>query len=264
MSQIPEVVAAVCVLLIVLLVVALLACITSASERIERVEQKLLKRRQICTVVLTGVGTLAAVIFGGVLCWAVACQGNSIAQEQLEIAERESDPPLTLDRCGNNDDGVSSYTLHNDKGMASYISLVVREQYHFSCDGEGHEIDISFSSTPDSSAISIGVDQEITFNVPDYNFSPDEMEYAITRCLMDDYGVEDPAVYCDRVIEVDCFDHSNQEIGFLFNEQRDGEMEFNGLTSKRYIPERNIGIYCTSEDFNPYEYASRLLVDVME
>ena len=115
------------VLVAVVLAVAGIAVVVSRNGIIDRLNSRLERRKALSVVIF---GILSEIILGGGIMVAVDWQSNAIAQAQLEIAERENDPLLTLEEKEVEGD-EALYTLSNEKGMASYVSLLVREEFTF-------------------------------------------------------------------------------------------------------------------------------------
>ena len=247
------------VLVAVVLAVAGIAVAVSKNGMFDRLNNRLERRKTLSIVIF---GILSEVILGGGIMAAINCQSNAIAQAQLEIAERENDPLLTLEgKEAKGDEAL--YTLSNEKGMASYASLLVRGEFTIFIDGAEYELDIAFDSKPKSSRVSIESEESAEFSVVDHGFDPEKMEYAISECLEQKYDIENPIVRHNHIVEANCFDRSNQKVGFRFR-LVEGGYSFVGLSSTKRFPEHNVTSYWSAEGLNPYEQADSLLETLLD
>ena len=220
------------------------------SQRAQKLEETLEARKGIINVV--AMITLAIGVNLAIGAW-----GNMLSQEQVKIEEREAAPLLTTSE--EKGDSANTFTVENQKGFASYLTLSITERYTFYCNGENHEINVEFETKPEQDALSISKDESTSFIQDTKRFDSSEMRAALIFYLSQEYDV-DTYVSAERHAEQSFRDYDNSVATLDY-------LESNGsfkpiTTDHRYIPEKNT-IYSYSNEGTEWQIAKSSLESVM-
>lgn len=200
------------------------------------------------------------IFFGLTVSILMSYWATQITQRQMEIADRETAPQLTISSFENED--AKYYEISNAKGMAAYVTLQVEERYRFQSGGETYEIGLTFpvELVGETSNLSPS-SKEILFRQECSNFDESGV-YDNLKTHLSSRGAEPDYLSQVSEITVSFFDHDGQRRAFVFCE-RDGKMLLTSTDTYRYIPERNLtGILWPGEDAGAA--ACRLADEVME
>lgn len=225
-------------------------CIACKSQRAQKLEDALESRKSIINAV-----ALITLAIGVNL--AIGAWGNMLSQEQVKIEEREAAPLLTISE--GKGDSTNTFTVENQKGFASYLTLSVIERYTFFCNGESHEINVKFETEPERYALSISKGESISFIQDAKRFDSGEIRAALIFYLSQEYNV-DAYVSTERHAELSFRDYDNSVATLDY-------LESNGTyrpitTDHRYIPEKN-ATYTYSNEGTEWQIARSSLESVM-
>lgn len=220
------------------------------SQRAQRLEDALEARKSIINAV--ALITLAIVVNLAIGAW-----GNALTQEQVKIEEREAAPLLTISE--NKDDSINTFSVENQKGFASYLTLSITERYTFYCNGESHEINVEFETKPEQDVLSISKGESASFIQDTKRFDSSEMRAALVFYLSQEYDV-DAYVSIERHAELSFRDYNNSVATLDY-------LESNGTyrpitTDHRYIPDNN-ATYIYSNEGTEWQIAKSSLEKVM-
>ena len=221
------------------------------SKRAEKLEKALESRKNTVNAI-----TLITLALGVNL--AIGIWGNSLSQKQIDIEEREAAPLLKVGVAHN--ESSNTYTIENQKGIASYLSLSVAERYTFYWDGETREINVTFETQPKQNLLSISKGESISFDQETYDFDADEMEAALGFYLKEVYEADAP-ISRSRNIELSLRDNNNSPVTLYYLET-DDDFELS-RTDYRHIPEKNV-FHLNLGFQSEWEIAESLLENVME
>ena len=203
------------------------------SKRIENVVNKIEKRIHFNKLLTT-------VFLGSILTVILTVQTNQIDEKQVEISERETSPAFNLTSFVN--DNEECYRLSNKKGMASYVTLDVEEQYNFLYQGESYKIGIGFFTQEIDDNFNMTNEQrELVFSVEDKGFD-EEAAIDILNDYLQEKTNEEIIIYNEKVLKVNFFDYKNDSYTFLFNEY-DERIRLSRTASDYYITPNNITAY---------------------
>ena len=203
------------------------------SKRIENVVNKIEKRIHFNKLLTT-------VFLGSILTVILTAQTNQIDEKQVEISERETSPAFNLTSFVN--DNEECYRLSNEKGMASYVTLDVEEQYNFLYQGESYKIGIGFFTQEIDDNFNMTNEQrELVFSVEDKGFD-EEAAMDILNDYLQEKTNEEIIIYNEKVLKVNFFDYKNDSYTFLFNEY-DERIRLSRTASDYYITPNNITAY---------------------
>lgn len=151
------------------------------SQRAQKLEDALEARKSIINAV-----ALITLAIGVNL--AIGTWGNALTQEQLKIEEREAAPLLTISE--EKSDSTNIFTVENQKGFASYLTLSIIERYTFYRNGEHHEINVKFEVKPERDILSISKDEGMYFIQDTKRFDSGEIRAALIFYLSQEYNVD--------------------------------------------------------------------------
>ena len=183
---------------------------------------------------------MTTVFLGSILTVILTVQTNQIDEKQVEISERETSPAFNLTSFVN--DNEECYRLSNEKGMASYVTLDVEEQYNFLYQGESYKIGIGFFTQEIDDNFNMTNEQrELVFSVEDKGFD-EEAAMDILNDYLQEKTNEEIIIYNEKVLKVNFFDYKNDSYTFLFNEY-DERIRLSRTASDYYITPNTITAY---------------------
>lgn len=184
------------------------------------------------------VGLLTTICFSLVLAVALDNRSNKIAEEQVNIADRETSPEFQLERSGKN-----QYIVTGQKGMASYITLTMYEHYYFTYHDEQYEMNLTFEGNEVDGKMNMdSQNRKLLFQLQKDGFDK-EKAYASVKEYVKEYLKEDVDVYCDEYIKLSFFDYKNERFTFQFDEYG-GKIQLVSTDDTKYVAPHNItGIY---------------------
>ena len=212
------------------------------------------RRCELCNAVVQ----LAAGVF---LVVALGFWGNQLAENQLQVENRESAPQIEISRFFPSEDS-EVYEVTSRKGMAYCVSLRKLERYNFRVNDEAYEVTMGLAVTPEDDGDYLdGESASIRFCHDAYSYDRDLLLADMADYIAEKTGAERPFVECSHVVMLSFFDCDNQRKEFEFAEDEDG-VSLVRTDETRYIPENNLTSYVTS-DGNIYERMRDLIDGVM-
>lgn len=128
-------------------------------------------------------------------------------QEQNDIANRDTAPApvITCEAV----DGGFLYTITNEKGLISYSSLSISEEYYFMVNNRGHEINFDSYGEPTGNTTTLDKDNEtISFFVANYDYDADKVYSELYECISMQANAN-PLLSRSRKISFHFFDYQN-------------------------------------------------------
>lgn len=210
----------------------------SKSEKVSRIVAILQERGSINSL-LTNVFLIAMITLF------IACQSNEIAQNQVEIENRESAPAISLTQAG------SDYILKNDKGIASYVNFCSYEQYNFIYNGEAYEIRLTTDYKEKDNKLHFNNNcQKLRFEPPNDTFDRD-LAFNIICDHLKEKTNEDISPATTRILELNFYDYKNELRVFEYSEY-DNKISLSN-TNTHYAPDNNITVYIGANDMLDHE-----------
>lgn len=236
-----------------IILIILLGFLTlSESEKVKHFTQNIEKRASACTL-------LSTLVFGSLITALLASQGNQIAQKQVDIANRETAPALSL--TTSEGDSGKSYTLRNEKGTASYVSLYVLERYSFKYGNNLYEINLGLPSNTRNHEINLDdYNKQIIFLLECKSFDRDAAFQMLKAYLQEKIG-SNVAVSNTREIVLTFFDYKNQNMTFNYTEYNEN-INLIRTNPRVGIPKYNATMYLFSET-NPKSTLESLVDEVI-
>ncbi|WP_251212565.1 hypothetical protein [Adlercreutzia murintestinalis] len=179
-----------------------------------------------------------AYLFLGVLASLfISYWSTNIAQNQMDIANRETAPQLTVSTFEEN--GSKFYEVSNAKGMATYVSLDVREVYHFPYEGENCEVGLLLPVQLNSDTVQLDSQNSSILFQQEYNGFDRDKTYLSLNNYLRTKGIDADMLSRKHEITIEFFDHNNQQQHFVFIEGEDG-IALSSTNTYGTIPKRNI------------------------
>lgn len=215
------------------MVVLIIIVICLDNPRIESISKKIERRSGVCTL-------LSTVLLGFLITALLTSQNNQILQKQVDIANRETSPSITIETV--EEGGAKTYIVTNEKGIASYLSMSVSESYHFSYNGKAYEANLALPQDNTYDVISLGGDETVaSFRLEDINFDRDKAYEIFQTYLESKTGIQGRSSN-ERKIKLSFFDYKNQNHQFEYGEYR-GSIRLNSTTPSNYYSGRNLTTY---------------------
>lgn len=204
-------------ILIILYIILFISINFSKSIRLNKIVESIEKKEKINSYL----NTIFLGMLGFLLTLTLTNQTNSIAEQQVSITNRETSPSFQIESYKTGNGKEQGYKVISEKGMASYVTLNIYEQYYFNYNGESYEINFSFFNEEQENKANIDEENHaLVFLIEDLEFD-EEKVYK----LLEEYIEEqlDDSVYISnsRYIGLSFFDYKNERFTFRFADYKE-------------------------------------------
>lgn len=181
----------------------------------------------------------SAILFGGLLMVCVGLQANTIAQNHLEISNRES--PTTLELSHQPTANGDAYTIANTKRMAAYLDLTAIDQFYFRYQGTRYEAGVMIDYEATDNQIHLYErNSSSTFTTNTSPFDRTEACETLEKLLYDQLGEQVP-VFVERIVVVDFYDANSTERSFVYRIY--GDVALSNTSGEYSQSEHNLYMY---------------------
>ena len=219
------------VVAIIILYLVLIIIFNIPSKKLDELNGRMEQRGKINNL-------LATLCFSVLLVVVLNDRTNQIAEQQVNIADRETAPVFQLEK---DQDGISDmYKVVETKGMASYVTLMLYEHYYFTYQGEQYEVNLTFNGEEIEGKMSTdSKNPELTFQVQKEEFDKEEIRESAEKYVQKYLKNDDIHVYSDEYVKLSFFDYKNDRVTFQFSEY-DNKLKLISTEDTRHIPPHNI------------------------
>ena len=238
---------------IIILYLILVIIFNLPSKKLDKLNERMEQRGKINNLLVT-------LCFSVLLAVVLDNRTNRIAEQQVNIADRETSPVFQLEKYK---DGISDiYKVIETKGMASYVTLMLYEHYYFTYQSEQYEVNLTFAGEEIQGKMSIDNNNpELTFKVQKEEFNKEEIRENVEKYVQEYLKDDNIHVYSDEYVKISFFDYKNDRVIFQFSEY-DNKLKLISTEDTRHIPPHNISsIYWKEETIE--KQLQRLMEEVI-
>lgn len=187
--------------------------------------------------------TLIGTLLGLMITASISSASLSLSRHQVELAEREFAPNISI-----TSGGVCDYVISCDIGVASYLSLAVVDQYNFKVNDTAYEITLNIGSELIDGQGSIDPRfKDSTFRA-DFASNPIDAIYPEISAIIQSRQPLASPIHMSRYIEIIFFDFQNNHVTYTFSEE-EGSFILQSTQPRSHV-DNNIGSIAQS----PSEY----------
>lgn len=146
----------------------------------------------------------------------ISIQSNQIYERQVLIEDRETSPLLSIVAED------TSYIIKKEKGMASYVTFEVYEQYTFMYNGKEYEVNLLLPY--DEIGVNLHLNDKndtLKFKTKNIDFDRDK-SYKIFKNYLYSKIDKEIIVSNSRILELGFFDYKNEKLLFKYSDYQDG------------------------------------------
>lgn len=215
----------------VIVYLILIVIINRPSKTFDNINERMEKRGKLNNLLAT---LCVSILLASVL----NDRTNQIAEQQVNIADRETAPVFQLEKY--QDEISDLYKVTETKGMASYVTLTLCEHYYFTYHDESYEANLIFNGEEINGKMSTdNRNPELNIRVKNEEFDKQEMRERVEKYVQEYLNDDALHVYNDEYIELSFFDYKNERFSFQF-EEHDNKLKLVSTENTRRIPSHNI------------------------